>query len=1020
MARGLTLRFGLLALLGFSALVIAAPQRFQGHPVVRVEVTNEKDLSRIEELGGIILNCNPGVGAMDVVIPPDRVEALRLLGRRSTVLVEDVQALLDLQEQQRAAVVGTGDPFQDFFLGYHPYDGIGGVTWYLDELAARYPTLATKFDIGTTLQGRTIWGIRVTGGLNPSKPAVVYFGCEHAREWITTTTPSYLARHLLENYGTDPAITDLVDNVEFYLIPVFNVDGYIYTWTNNRMWRKNLRASGSTIYGVDINRNWGQGWGGPGSSGVTTSETYRGASAFSEPETQRMRDFFINHPNVRAQLDIHSYSQLILWPWGYTSTLPTDQGYYEQIGYAMQALIFGVHSTSYAAGPVYSTIYPASGVSVDWTYAQRGVLSYSFECRDTGAYGFLLPPAQIIPQNEELLPAMLHLTDSDWVRSALRYEFPNGVPNELAAGVETAIDVRIIPQTETVAAGGAQLYYRYDPADAFGAVPLTSLGADDYRAVLPATSCASTPEFYFSTLGSGGSLTLSPRQAPVGGVYSAGMTTGVSAFYSEMMDADPGWSVEGQWAFGTPAGGGGQGGAPDPTSGHTGSGVYGYNLAGDYSDNMPVYYLTTPAVDCSGQTGVRLSFWRWLGVESPSWDHATVEVSSDGIQWTTVWQNAAEVAEGTWTLQTIDISGVADNRPTVYLRWGMGPTDTSVVYCGWNIDDVVLYGRVCVVPGADCNENGVDDAQDVAGETSPDCDADGVPDECQIDAGSVAPGGPFFCTAGCDPDCNDTGVPDACELAGNDTNANGVPDECDCTAPPPLETAFTQNVDAAMVLDLKGRFLTFSETQSGFARAVRVKFVALPAAYSVYSGTWAWVQIPQAVSELPGKGFSDAPGTDPTFMAARLGDTPAFTDWSAFGEVHVYDERIVPSRRLPGQPLESAQYDVQTVPQECSVNVQGNFSAALHLATARWGDIAQLADGQFRAADGEVGVDDLLAAVAKFGAAASATSKTRADLVGVEQTGAAPALDGKVTVGDLLAVVDAFTGGSYPFVPPPP
>ena len=162
--------------------------------------------------------------------------------------------------------------------------------------------------------------------------------------------------------------------------------------------------------------------------------------------------------------------------------------------------------------------------------------------------------------------------------------------------------------------------------------------------------------------------------------------------YTENMDSDPGWSTEAEWAFGVPTGGGSFPG--DPTSGATGSNVYGYNLDGDYADNMATTeYLTTTAYDFTGYTDVGLKFQRWLGVESSSYDHACIEVSINGTDWTSVWANpGSNIREDEWGTQRYDISGVADGQSTVYVRWGMGTTDGSGTYNGWNIDDVAFTG----------------------------------------------------------------------------------------------------------------------------------------------------------------------------------------------------------------------------------------------------------------------------------------------------------------------------------------
>jgi hypothetical protein len=158
------------------------------------------------------------------------------------------------------------------------------------------------------------------------------------------------------------------------------------------------------------------------------------------------------------------------------------------------------------------------------------------------------------------------------------------------------------------------------------------------------------------------------------------------------MASDPGWTAEGLWAYGVPTGNGGEYGNPDPTGGHTGSEVYGYNLNGDYENNLAETHLTSTAVDCSNLDRVSVKFWRHLNVEQPAYDHAYLRVSTDGSTWTEVWANPTEVTDASWTQVEYDISTVADGQPTVYLRWTMGTTDIGWRYAGWNIDDVEIWG----------------------------------------------------------------------------------------------------------------------------------------------------------------------------------------------------------------------------------------------------------------------------------------------------------------------------------------
>ena len=166
------------------------------------------------------------------------------------------------------------------------------------------------------------------------------------------------------------------------------------------------------------------------------------------------------------------------------------------------------------------------------------------------------------------------------------------------------------------------------------------------------------------------------------------------SLYEEFFDADPGWATEGLWTFGVPLGVSGSFGGRDPSSGFTGPYVYGYNLAGNYPDNMnEPLYLTTPAIDCRRFRNVRLNFRRWLGVESAYFDHAFIQVSRDQMTWVDVWRNGFEtIRDAAWTNVIYDISAVADGEPGVYIRWGMGPSDYVVTFAGWNIDDVILEG----------------------------------------------------------------------------------------------------------------------------------------------------------------------------------------------------------------------------------------------------------------------------------------------------------------------------------------
>jgi hypothetical protein len=274
------------------------------------------------------------------------------------------------------------------------------------------------------------------------------------------------------------------------------------------------------------------------------------------------------------------------------------------------------------------------------------------------------------------------------------FAYPDGIPSEVVPGNETGFRVVVSGLYGGVpVSGSGRMYYSIN----HGTVVETAMpepSANSYRAVLPALACGDSLFFYFSAEEVDSGIFYDPDPVDP---FTAVPVTGDSMVFADNFEQDRGWTTAGQWQRGSPTGGGGAYGGPDPVGGHASANCYGYNLAGDYSDGMAEMSLTSPAIDCRGIYGVRLKFWRWLGVEKALYDHARVQVSNNGINWTILWQNPEDVSieDSSWTLQDIDISAVADNQPTVYLRWTMGPTDGSWTYCGWNIDDVQVGGHIC-------------------------------------------------------------------------------------------------------------------------------------------------------------------------------------------------------------------------------------------------------------------------------------------------------------------------------------
>ncbi len=389
---------------------------YSGYQVLRLQLDSLKQLATLDEQLIDVWTCHPRGRTVDVCVSPSQREWLQKAGYHWEVLIEDVGALI--RQQQSEFQTQGGDIFSRYLTLQEVYTA-------MRALADQNPRLVQMLLVGRSVEGRPIYALRLTkdprlARVYRNRPQVVINACQHAREWITVAVALYLAYELAARYGTDTRVTNLLQRTEVYIVPVVNPDGYDYTWTTDRLWRKNRRylgiVNGQPTYGVDLNRNWGYQWGGEGASRDPRSQTYRGPAPFSEPETDSLSRWMASLPLLRATLDIHNYSQLILWPWGYTSQLAPHDPVFRRVGLQMQSLIASVHGLIYTAGPIYTTIYPASGNAVDWAYGVQGALAFAFELRDTGQYGFLLPPDQIRPNGEEVFPAVLALIQWAWER----------------------------------------------------------------------------------------------------------------------------------------------------------------------------------------------------------------------------------------------------------------------------------------------------------------------------------------------------------------------------------------------------------------------------------------------------------------------------------------------------------------------------------------------------------------------------------------------------------------------------
>ncbi|MEE9553426.1 MAG: IPTL-CTERM sorting domain-containing protein [candidate division Zixibacteria bacterium] len=277
----------------------------------------------------------------------------------------------------------------------------------------------------------------------------------------------------------------------------------------------------------------------------------------------------------------------------------------------------------------------------------------------------------------------------------LVFTYPDGRPDLLNPGGGTTFRVEVSAGTETPQPGTGMFYY--NDGSGFTGIPMEVVSPNVYDAVFPSINCGVVVSYYLGAESSIGTIVTDPLTAP-DYTYSALSASNLVTFYNDDFDSNVGWTMNGLWGIGQPLGGGGEYGNPDPSNDHSPDGpnsVLGYNLSGDYENDLLEKYATSPIIDCSEYFGVTLRFFRWLGVEQPTYDHAYIRVSVDGVNWTNVFSNPGTITDNSWVEQVYDVSEWADGQANFRIRFVMGDTDYGWRYCGWNIDDMTLTGYYC-------------------------------------------------------------------------------------------------------------------------------------------------------------------------------------------------------------------------------------------------------------------------------------------------------------------------------------
>lgn len=419
-----TLSVMMRGLLALTALFVAVlgKETFEGHQVLRIVAKDDVQLSLIKDLESIIefeldfwREVTDVKTPIDVRVPNHSLQSVKIYLETQDVeyviMIDDLQAVLDDEQEEMELATRVAEPRNTDSFDFSRYHTISEIYSFQDMLVAENPNLVSKIVIGQSYEGRPLNVLKFsTGGTN--RPAIWLDTGIHSREWVTQASGTWFAKKIVTDYGRDPALTAILNKMDIFLEIVTNPDGFSYTQTTNRMWRKTRKPnSGSSCVGVDPNRNWDAGFGGAGASSNPCSETYRGPRANSESEVKSIVDFVKSHNNIKAFVSIHSYSQMLLYPYGYTRTPAKDEVELNKLAKKAITDLASLYGTSYRYGSIINTIYQASGGTIDWTYNQGIKYSYTFELRDTGRYGFILPANQIIPTAQETWLALMAIMD---------------------------------------------------------------------------------------------------------------------------------------------------------------------------------------------------------------------------------------------------------------------------------------------------------------------------------------------------------------------------------------------------------------------------------------------------------------------------------------------------------------------------------------------------------------------------------------------------------------------------------
>jgi len=670
---------------------------------VRIYLNSSADLDNIARLGidfeGSVYKKNTFI---DLQISSEEKRKLENAGYSTELLIEDLE-----QFYASRLVTRSGEGFG--------YGSMGGnytfteVLDNLDSLIAQYPNLVSAKDtIGQSILGKPIVAVKISDNPNiqENEPEVLFTGLHHAREPVSMMNIVYYMWWLVENYGTDPQATYLVDNRQMWFVPVVNPDGYVRNQQTNPngggMWRLNARDNNDNgVYfesgqdGVDLNRNYGYQWGynNSGSSPYPGDETYRGPYAFSEVEPVAIRNFCNLH-QFRTAFNYHTYSNLLIHPWAYNDSPTPDHNLFHTFGLDL------IRFNGYTLGTPSQTVgYSVNGDSNDWMYGEQTskpkIIAFTPEVGNSSD-GFWPPTSRIMPLIlENLYPNIVlsYIAGSFpklYENNLFVYGFNNYVdPGEVVEvtpamtnfglNISQPLTLQIIPVSGNVEMINSQVsFFSMNTFDSLTAANPWKLKVNYQTAV------GSKLNFQILIFENGNLVNTDSLAIPVG-TYSVALAADAENGMTQMTTGGTG----GTW--GTTTG-----------SSHSPSHSYTDSPSGSYGNSVN-YWMRTSTIDLSSAQQATLHYWTKWDIEA-GWDYGLVEISTNnGITWNNLVGQYMTAASGqgvqttglfgydgsqpNWVQESFDLAAYAGQQVQIRFRLA---SDSWVTGDGWYLDDIQL------------------------------------------------------------------------------------------------------------------------------------------------------------------------------------------------------------------------------------------------------------------------------------------------------------------------------------------